>query len=99
MIKNERPPLYTAMVEIIGWSLDRTADIPKSHRFTFGQRIDNLSLDALQQVVKAVYSGKTKEKIDCLDEYLLMIPSSLTMTSTDYGNGMTRCGRALPNCG
>ena len=41
-----RPPLDTVLVEIVGWTLDRTAGFPKSQRFTFGQRLDNLTLDA-----------------------------------------------------
>lgn len=50
----EQPPIYTVLCEIVGWTLDRTASFPKSQRFTFGQRIDNLSLDALQLSVKAI---------------------------------------------
>ena len=52
----ETPPLYTVADQLVGWTLDRTADFPKSQRFTFGQRLDNLSLDCLQQVVRAIYS-------------------------------------------
>lgn len=37
----------TLLREIVGWTLDRTADIPKSQRFTFGQRLDGLALEAL----------------------------------------------------
>src|SRR5258708_6404378 len=44
----ETPPLYTVAGQLVGWTLDRTADFPKSQRFTFGQRVDNLSLDCLQ---------------------------------------------------
>jgi hypothetical protein len=43
--------------------LDRTADIPKSQRFTFGQRLDNLSLDALQRTIRAVRGRTTKQKL------------------------------------
>jgi hypothetical protein len=50
----ETPPLYTVAGQLVGWTLDRTADFPKSQRFTFGQRVDNL--DCLQQVVRAIYS-------------------------------------------
>jgi len=52
----DAPPLYTIGGQLVGWTLDRTADFPKSQRFTFGQRLDNLSLDCLQQVVRAIYS-------------------------------------------
>lgn len=48
--KNE-PPIYSLLMELTGWTLDRTADIPKNARFTFGQRVDNLTLDALAQAV------------------------------------------------
>ena len=47
-----------ALVELTGWSLDRTASLPKSHRFTFGQRLDNLTLDALLPAVQAIYSAR-----------------------------------------
>ena len=45
-----RPPLHTLLTEIVGWTMDRTANIPKSQRFTIGQRLDNLTLDALMHV-------------------------------------------------
>ncbi len=66
-----RPPLYTLLVEVAGWTMDRTADIPKSQRFTFGQRLDNLALDALQETVKAIFSGDSKRKVGSLDALLL----------------------------
>jgi len=31
-----RPPLHTLLTEIVGWTMDRTADIPKSQRLTGG---------------------------------------------------------------
>ena len=66
-----RPPLYTLLSEVVGWTLDRTADIPKNARFTFGQRLDNLALDALQSVVKAVFAGDSNVKQACLSGLLL----------------------------
>ena len=51
-----RPPLYKLLSEVVGWTMDRTADIPKNARFPFGQRLDNLALDALQSVGKAIFS-------------------------------------------
>jgi hypothetical protein len=51
-----RPPIYTSAVQLTGWTLDRTADLPKSHRFTFGQRLDNLTLDATMLVVEAIFT-------------------------------------------
>jgi hypothetical protein len=58
----ETPPLYTLLSEIVGWTLDRTTDMPKSHRFTFGQPLDNLSLDALQRTIRAVRGRTAKQK-------------------------------------
>ena len=57
----DHPPLYTALSETIAWTLLRTADIPKSHRFSFGQRIDNLSLDALMLCIRAIYAARAKK--------------------------------------
>lgn len=64
----EQPPIYTVLSEIVGWTLDRTAGFPKSQRFTFGQRLDNLSLDALQFAVKAIRGRQRPEKAKCLHE-------------------------------
>jgi hypothetical protein len=55
---HDRPPVYTALTELAGWTLNRTADIPKSHRFTFGQRLDNTTLDALTLAVRALYAPR-----------------------------------------
>jgi hypothetical protein len=51
----ETPPLYTVAGQLVGWTLDRTADFTKSQRFTFGQRVDNISLDCHKKVVRAIY--------------------------------------------
>ena len=57
----ERPPIYTVWEEVCGWTFDRTADIPKGQRFTFGQRIDGVTLDILLLVVRAIHSGEKRE--------------------------------------
>lgn len=61
MKANEKPPIYTVLVEVVGWTLDRTAGLPKSTRFTFGQRLDNLTLDALLLVTRAIYSPRPQK--------------------------------------
>ena len=60
------------MVELAGWTFDRTAAIPKSQRFTFGQRLDNLALDALMLIVKAIFSSG-QEKRECLTALNLLL--------------------------
>lgn len=51
-----RPPVYARLVDLTGWTLDRTASLPKSQRFTFGERVDRLTLDGLELVLEAIYS-------------------------------------------
>ncbi len=51
-----RPPIYTLCVELCGWTFDRTAAIPKSQRFSFGQRLDGFAIDALMLVVEALFT-------------------------------------------
>jgi len=66
----QRPPIYTVWEEFCGWTFDRTAAIPKSQRFTFGQRIDAMTLDILQLVIRAIH---TSEKTAYLDEINLKL--------------------------
>lgn len=44
------------LVDLTGWTLDRTASLPKSQRFTFGERVDRLTLDCLELVIEAIWS-------------------------------------------
>lgn len=53
MAPTQRPPLATLLREIVWWTLDRTSAIPKSQRFTFGQRLDGGTLVALQLATRA----------------------------------------------
>jgi len=48
--------------EIAGWTLDRTAAIPKSQRFTFGQRLDNAAIDTLLLAVRTRYASTAKKR-------------------------------------
>jgi hypothetical protein len=51
-----RPPVYALLVDLTGWTLDRTAGLPRSHRFTFGERVDRLTLDCLEDAIEAIYA-------------------------------------------
>lgn len=66
------PPIHTLTAELCGWTLDRTADLPRSHRFTFGQRLDNLTLDALLLVVRALHQSGPRKR-ECLAELNLAL--------------------------
>jgi len=61
----DKPPVYTCLSELLSWTFDRTASFPKSHRFTVGQRIDNLTLDALEECITAMFRSK-QTKLDPL---------------------------------
>lgn len=65
--------MLTLLREILGWTLDRTADIPKSHRFTFGQRLDGLTLDALLLVQRAAVTGDRAQKARHLAELSVLL--------------------------
>lgn len=52
-----RPPVYVLLVDLTGWTLDRTASLPRSHRFTFGERVDRLTLDCLEGAIEAIYAS------------------------------------------
>jgi hypothetical protein len=60
------------LTELTGWTLDRSASLPKCHRFTFGQRLDNLTLDALMLVTRAIFANRT-EKPALLRELNLLL--------------------------
>lgn len=49
------------LVDLTGWTLDRTASLPKSHRFTFGERVDRLTLDCLELTLEAIYAAPDKK--------------------------------------
>jgi hypothetical protein len=66
----DRPPVYTVWEEVCGWTFDRTASIPKSQRFTFGQRIDAITLDVLQLIIRAIH---THDKTVYLEEINLKL--------------------------
>ena len=68
-----RPPLLTLLQEVLGWTLDRTADLPKSHRFTFGRRLDGLTLGTLPLVQRAAVTGDRAQKAKCLGELSVLL--------------------------
>ena len=42
--------------------MDRTASFPKSHRFTFGERMDNLALDCIELCLEAIYLPSKRKR-------------------------------------
>jgi len=60
-MKTDELPLFVHWEKTAGEILDRTQKFPKSVRFTFSSRIDNLVLDILESVVEACYSPKAEK--------------------------------------
>ena len=52
----DEPALLVHWERTLGDLLDRTQKFPKSVRFTFSTRIDNLSLDILDRLVRARFA-------------------------------------------
>ncbi len=49
-------PLFSHWIKFSEWMLERTEKFPKSARFTFSSRIDNMMLDTLEDIVEARYT-------------------------------------------
>jgi hypothetical protein len=57
---HDPPPVVTLTEELLGWTLDRSAAIPKSQRHTFGQRLDSLMLCLLERMVVARFDPQAR---------------------------------------
>ena len=49
-------PIFVAWLDFLAWLLPTTAKLPKHIRFTFVDRMDNLALDVVEDLVEARYS-------------------------------------------
>ena len=49
-------PIFVAWLDFLEWLLPTTAKLPKHIRFTFVQRMDNLALDVVEDLVEARYT-------------------------------------------
>lgn len=56
-------PIFVKWMDFLKWVLHITDKFPKSIRFTFSNRIVNLSLDMVEELIEARY---TKNKIKAL---------------------------------
>jgi hypothetical protein len=52
----EEPAIFTRWMEFLEWLLPATEKFPKRVRFTFADRINNLALDIVEDLVEARYS-------------------------------------------
>lgn len=51
-------PLFVHWMDFLDWLLQATEKFPKSARFSFASRIDNLALDVAEDIVEARYSSE-----------------------------------------
>jgi len=56
-------PIFTKWMEFLKWLLPTTDHMPKKVRFTLSNRINNLALDLVEDLVEARYS---KNKVSAL---------------------------------
>lgn len=71
----EVPRMLVAWERFVGDLLDRTAQFPKSARFTFASRLDARALDTLECLVRARFASR-EERLVALaaaDEHLAVL--------------------------
>jgi hypothetical protein len=61
----QEKPVIQKMYDLIKWLIPQIAKLPRSHKFTLGDRITNLALDTLDLLVQAVY---TRRKLELLKQ-------------------------------
>ncbi|MBI2026648.1 MAG: diversity-generating retroelement protein Avd [Deltaproteobacteria bacterium] len=49
-------PIFVLWMDFLKWLLCQTEKFPKKSRFTFSNRIDNMALDIVEQIIEARYS-------------------------------------------
>ncbi|MCB1813029.1 MAG: diversity-generating retroelement protein Avd [Candidatus Competibacteraceae bacterium] len=54
--KPDELPIFTHWMQFLDWLLPTTEKFPKRVRFTFADRINNLALDTVEDLVEARYS-------------------------------------------
>lgn len=59
----QEKPVVQQIYDLIKWLIPQIAKLPRSHKFTLGDRITTLALDTLDLLVQAVY---TRRKLELL---------------------------------
>jgi len=61
------PQLFVFWYDFSKWLLEKTEKFPRKVRFSFSNRIDNLSLDIIEGIIEARYSRKKKDILRRID--------------------------------
>lgn len=59
-VRNDDLPIFTKWMDFLEWLLPALDKFPKKVRFTFTQRIENLSLDLVEDLIEARYTSNRK---------------------------------------
>jgi hypothetical protein len=58
--RNDDLPVFVKWVDFLSWLLPTTEKFPQRSRFTFANRIDNLALDLVEDLVEARYAHEKR---------------------------------------
>lgn len=78
----EELPIFIKWTEFIEWLFPHTEKFPKRARFTLALRIENLSLDIVEDLVEARYS---KEKLEILKRINLRLEKLRILLRLSHG--------------
>ena len=54
------PPLFVLWYDLSKWLIQKTEKFPRKIRFSFSNRIDNLALSIIENIIEARYSRRMK---------------------------------------
>ena len=63
-------PVFVRWMEFVQWLLPATEKFPKRLRFTLTNRIDNLALDIVEELVEARYASQKHEQLQAVNRKL-----------------------------
>lgn len=76
----QMPPVFHRFYVLTGWLLDRVEAFPKSARFTFGQRITDLTLHIIEKIVRAAYGRRRADNLDAANTSLEVLRVMLRLS-------------------
>lgn len=78
--KWQMPPVFHRFYILTGWLLDRVEGFPKNARFTFGQRITDLSLQITEKIVRAAYGRRRADNLEAANTSLEVLRVMLRLS-------------------
>ena len=72
----EKEDILTKTYDLLLYLIPLVSRLPRNHKFTLGDRIENLLLDVLQAGIEAYYTGHRPIKIERLPDPLSFLQRS-----------------------